>query len=725
MGLAASQARFLCITARKADCEYKSTDLAQQKLSITNQLAAVSNDYANAMNATKLLWSNDTVDGDYGLTYSLLMMPSAVNDYYPYMITTPSGAIVLNSEYAAAARAAGLSKAGGIGSQEQRDKFIQAMVPGGLVTKETADSITNFDFKAQKVDGGVLIDSTDVDLEHPSSGVQWNPLAGIGAQPKNKSVVDAMKLPELIMSEQIGQQLIDWTALTLQSGQISKIDYDKKTKEYNQYSQLLAKHVVTDEIVNYFKAQKNTYELNNRPEKPEDETDTAKMNTYNADLRNYNAELLKYDKLIKAAGVLKEGNFEASEFKTKTAISAEDSPTGAAFVGYDTVDKAYAELKSKIDADKAAFNTKYPENKRIDIDTSKFNVNQSDGKKIDFQGYSVVVNGVLNKDKGKLADMTIGDILAGSVVLVSNKFKKGGNNDPNTTADEKSTDKEDVNAFKQDVEKMLNVIAKVFGYSPSEDLFGNGFNIDDASSEALKFAYNMTKRQFNRVTNIGNNTSNSFIDNTAYQNAINYNTIGADSDSQYNAVSLSNMLSSFLTYYDNYLNMANSDYVVGKSVEQSVYVTDNLNYYYMFQNDKNAVSDIKSKSADFYDELYNNILAHGWREDVAIDDSEYLESMIKDGRYSMSSLNEGDGYYYQSRYNDTGYIVEVADTDAIARAEAEFTSKKAELTYKEDSIDLKSKKLDAEISALTSEYESVKNMISNGVQKAFQLFQGS
>ncbi len=84
MGLAASQARFLCITARKADCEYKSTELAQQKLDITKQLGAISNEYSNAMNATKLMWSNDAVNGSYGMTYSLMMMPSAANDFNPY-----------------------------------------------------------------------------------------------------------------------------------------------------------------------------------------------------------------------------------------------------------------------------------------------------------------------------------------------------------------------------------------------------------------------------------------------------------------------------------------------------------------------------------------------------------------------------------------------------------------------------------------------------------------
>ena len=135
MGLAASQARFLCITARKADCEYKSTALAQEKLDITKQLSDISTKYAQSMNATKLIWQNEAITNDYGVTYSLLMMPTAANDYNPYMITSPSGAIVLNTEYAAAARAAGISKAGGVGSQESRDKFISALAYQGSVTK--------------------------------------------------------------------------------------------------------------------------------------------------------------------------------------------------------------------------------------------------------------------------------------------------------------------------------------------------------------------------------------------------------------------------------------------------------------------------------------------------------------------------------------------------------------------------------------------------------------
>lgn len=207
MGLAASQARFLCITARKADCEYKSTELAQQKLEITNQLSDISTEYSNAMNATKLMWSNDAVDGDFSMSYGLLMTPSVANDYNPYMVTTASGAIVLNSEYAAAAKAAGISKAGGIGSQDSRDKFIAALSYQGLITDTTSKAITRTDYE---VDTDKTAANNKITFKQnpvtATSGVDWNPAAGMGAIPKNKNSVAAMTLSDIINSSAIGQK---------------------------------------------------------------------------------------------------------------------------------------------------------------------------------------------------------------------------------------------------------------------------------------------------------------------------------------------------------------------------------------------------------------------------------------------------------------------------------------------------------------------------------------
>ena len=93
MGLAASQARFLAITSRKAQCEFRSMQIAQEKLSVTRELADVTQVYQNSLNATKMVWETDPSGGVVDLSetcpfsYGTLMTPSGMNNYQPYFIT--------------------------------------------------------------------------------------------------------------------------------------------------------------------------------------------------------------------------------------------------------------------------------------------------------------------------------------------------------------------------------------------------------------------------------------------------------------------------------------------------------------------------------------------------------------------------------------------------------------------------------------------------------------
>ena len=77
MGLAASQARFLAITARKMNCEFESMQIAQQKLSVTRDQQAAAQEYQDSLNATKLVWDADNnCDGTgdvYNLSYGLML----------------------------------------------------------------------------------------------------------------------------------------------------------------------------------------------------------------------------------------------------------------------------------------------------------------------------------------------------------------------------------------------------------------------------------------------------------------------------------------------------------------------------------------------------------------------------------------------------------------------------------------------------------------------------
>ena len=59
MGLAASQARMLFLTARKNDVEFSQMKIADDKLSLSRNTEELSDDYNRALNARKLTWAVD------------------------------------------------------------------------------------------------------------------------------------------------------------------------------------------------------------------------------------------------------------------------------------------------------------------------------------------------------------------------------------------------------------------------------------------------------------------------------------------------------------------------------------------------------------------------------------------------------------------------------------------------------------------------------------------
>lgn len=144
MGLSAAQARLLTITARKSDCEFQSMNLSHQKIALSRDMEKVSTEYQNALDATKLVYDYyGSGTSQMDLTYGLLMTPSIYNDYYPKLVTDSKNRVVLNSAYAAAARAAGIPAEGlsGTPSSDVRNKFIEALAAENVITPNKAATI--------------------------------------------------------------------------------------------------------------------------------------------------------------------------------------------------------------------------------------------------------------------------------------------------------------------------------------------------------------------------------------------------------------------------------------------------------------------------------------------------------------------------------------------------------------------------------------------------------
>ena len=100
MGLAASQARFLGITARKNACELRSAEIAQERLSVSNQLSQASQNYMTSLNATKLIWNPEyTDDYVFQLDYASMSRPSSYNNYQLQLLTNTKGQTVLDSAF--------------------------------------------------------------------------------------------------------------------------------------------------------------------------------------------------------------------------------------------------------------------------------------------------------------------------------------------------------------------------------------------------------------------------------------------------------------------------------------------------------------------------------------------------------------------------------------------------------------------------------------------------
>lgn len=151
MGLAGEQARLLTITARKSDCEFQSMNLSHQKIALSRDMERVSTEYQNALDTTKLVYDYYGSGGtttQMDLTYGLLMTPSIYNDYYPKLITDAKNRVVLDSSYAAAARAAGIPAEGlsGTPSSDVRNKFIEALAGENIITPNKAATIQSITY---------------------------------------------------------------------------------------------------------------------------------------------------------------------------------------------------------------------------------------------------------------------------------------------------------------------------------------------------------------------------------------------------------------------------------------------------------------------------------------------------------------------------------------------------------------------------------------------------
>lgn len=561
MGLAASQARLLTITTRKADCEYQSMRLSHQKIALSRDMTALSNEYQNSLTQTKLVYDfYGTGDTSTPVSYNLLMTPSILNNNVPIMLTNAEGRVVLDSKYAAAARAAGIPQEGinGLPSEAIRDAFLSALGDQGIISKNLAEDLQN---------------------------ITYNPAFGVGQLPS--------------------------TDIITEQGNIDALK--------DRIAELSTSHTMIDLTNDQTKSEGKDY----------------------------------HD-----SGSIKPNDTNNGSFLVKN-VDGNKSVVNEAFTLADLMgDDQYLWVgasKDRLANDATAALAEYLESTLIPW--------------INDQLMSVLDIGDAKQAAALDYAMTETLALYGEVIEGQNKICVGG---PERHWDE-------------------NVGTTVNG-SDNGEVFG----------------YTYSKKHHDSWW---------------------YKLWGQDDASV--SVNLNNIVDAYLTFFADSMANLDSDYHIASGANNrasSNVVTDDQSYLYTFKVGS-TYSSANLEQAQFYDTLFNQLCQRGWIEsgkdkngESLVNDPEYIHEMMANGMYYMTTLSD-DGYYYQGNYGTNSYVKEVADEDAIALAEARYQTEKQKLNSKEETIDMKMKNLDTEISALTTEYDTVKSVISKNIEKSFKRYQ--
>ena len=143
---------------------------------------------------------------------------------------------------------------------------------------------------------------------------------------------------------------------------------------------------------------------------------------------------------------------------------------------------------------------------------------------------------------------------------------------------------------------------------------------------------------------------------------------------------------------------------------------------------------------NYYVRMYNEIQQAGGCVSIdefngplngdASTDGDWLKNQLSSGKFSISIVNtdkkNGDISFSTTSTSTDSSLSETTtstiDKKALAKAEAEYEHETKKIDQKDKKYDMELSKLETERSALTKEYESVKKVASDNIQRTFGIF---
>ena len=725
MGMAASQARLLTITARLADNELRSQTINNAKMRLSTQSSQASENYINALNNATMKFSNYDVNGEavsQNLTFNALTAYSSYNTQYG--LANASGQLLVSESEAAMFKNAGgnLNKylqAHGLEYTTTYFENIGAMKNDAYPTP--FNNISVEDLKSYYEQYSSFESSLELQNFQSSYKAFIKETANL-----NKAVSTAMKsyfvnspVDTLNLGLDKDNNLTVGNTYTITSSSIDAFKNAFKGTNSNNYNIVKLKNegLISETDYKSLKAKIDNIQYTERTMHNADGTDTTTVNgIQRADAIDLSAAedtkagTITYtiDGDVKIVVDKSTGKVKSCEYTTG-GQTASESETNKRTLGYAGKEKSIDDAIKKengVSFKDFVNNLYYTETVDSETSNSFFSLTGDGTEESPYQAFE---GGIVNStDTSKVKEFynDLADDIINSIMNSVNKEKfaqilidKAGKSNDGKYNELKDMGI-DLKAYIPGLEN-VTLAQQLTNYQTAKDTFLDTIFDSESKNQVVE------DLQSNKVI--------SYIDENGKEQKVTVtpeNLTDIDFILQYLKQSNLTQSNSFNTIIKQHI------------VETMIKNNGTPKYAWVDSNDTSNKDNANTK-AQWYTNLFKR-MQQGYKaiENGLASSSQWMEYALESGIVTLEQVDKS--YNWNSLdYKSCTKITEETDDAAVTKAEAEYNRAMNDIEAKDNIYDIELKNIDTEHTSLQTEYDVIKGVISKNIDRTFKFNQSA
>ncbi len=716
MGMAASQARLLTITARLADNELRSQTINNAKMRLSTQSSQASENYINALNNATMKFSNYDVNGEavsQNLTFNALTAYSSYNTQYG--LSNASGQLLVSESEAAM-----FKNAGG-----NLNKYLQAHGLEYTTTYfENVGAMKNDAYPSPF--NNISVEDLKSYYEQYSSFESSLELQNFQESYKdfvketvnlNKAVSTAMK--SYFVNSPVdtlnlgldGDNITVGNTYTITSSSIQAFKDAFQGSNSNNYNidKLKNEGLISETDYNSLKAKIDNIKYTERTMHNADGSDTDISGIQRADAidlsaaEDKDAGTITYtiDGDVKIVVDKSTGKVKSCEYTTGGQTTSE-SETNSRTLGYavkeTSIDKAIEDGVSFKD-----FVNNLYYNETIDSENSNSFFSLT-GDGTEDSPYQVFEGGIYNSTDASEVKKYYNDLADDIINSIMNTVNK---------------------------EKFAQILIDKAGTSNELDAMGIDLSAYIPGLENVTLAQQLTNYQTAKDTfldTIFDSTSkNQVVEDLQSNKVISY--IDENGETKQVTVTPENLTDiDFILQYLKQANLTQSESfntIIKEHIVETMIENNGTPKYAWVDSNDTSNKDNADTKAQWYTNMFKR-MQQGYKaiENGLASSSQWMEYALESGIVTLEQVDKS--YNWNSLdYKSCTKITEETDDAAVTKAEAEYNRAMNDIEAKDNIYDIELKNIDTEHTSLQTEYDSIKNVISKNIDRTFKFNQSA